>query len=425
MVSIYFINRTRVDRKTGQKITKRSKRAYIEYFDEHGKRRRVPGYKDKASTLKKASEIATRVERIKAGVILPDEQAVDLRSIYDHLQEYLQNLQNAERTANYIKLIQERLRIIFEGLRISKLTDLIRPGTEERFAEWLIQKRKLPASSSRKISDQPFITPTTRNHYRRAMLMFVRFLFRKRRIPSLLFQDIRRANQNVNRRHVRRAITNFQIGRLIITARRSKRMSYGLSGRERAMLYLFAVGTGLRVSELASLTWADIDLDDEVPSVRIKAENAKNRTSAYIPLHPILVERIRSRQESQSPLDSNGQLFPGGWSGGHGARMLRKDLREAGIEYEVNGKVFDFHALRGQFATMLARGGVPLQHAQQLLRHSDPSLTANMYTHLNLQDLARAIGADRVGSKTEPPNRTTRKNCKHDKLDVLAESQTE
>jgi integrase len=46
-----------------------------------------------------------------------------------------------------------------------------------------------------------------------------------------------------------------------------------------------------------------------------------------------------------------------------------------------------FHDLRGTTATLLARAGVGLVVAQRILRHSDPRLTANMYSHVDLADL--------------------------------------
>ena len=54
-----------------------------------------------------------------------------------------------------------------------------------------------------------------------------------------------------------------------------------------------------------------------------------------------------------------------------------------------------FHDLRGTTATLLARAGVPLVVAQRILRHSDPRLTANIYTRVDLADLQ--AGIDRMG----------------------------
>ena len=79
------------------------------------------------------------------------------------------------------------------------------------------------------------------------------------------------------------------------------------------------------------------------------------------------------------------------------AELVRADLEAAGIEYEVDGLVVDFHALRGGFATSLDRAGVSLASAQKLMDHSDPKLTSNTYTHTAILDLAAAV------AKLPPP----------------------
>jgi hypothetical protein len=71
---------------------------------------------------------------------------------------------------------------------------------------------------------------------------------------------------------------------------------------------------------------------------------------------------------------------------------VRHYLALAGIPYEnETGERFDFHALRGQFATALARNGVSLAAARELMRHSTVDLIAKFYTHLRLDDRADAI----------------------------------
>ena len=51
------------------------------------------------------------------------------------------------------------------------------------------------------------------------------------------------------------------------------------------------------------------------------------------------------------------------------------------------------HALRTTFGTLLSRGGVPLRTAQAAMRHSDPKLTANVYTDPKLLDVHGALDA--------------------------------
>jgi integrase/recombinase XerC len=54
-----------------------------------------------------------------------------------------------------------------------------------------------------------------------------------------------------------------------------------------------------------------------------------------------------------------------------------------------------FHDLRGTTATLLARNGVDLVIAQRILRHSDPRLTAKIYSRMDIADLQ--AGIDRMG----------------------------
>jgi hypothetical protein len=63
------------------------------------------------------------------------------------------------------------------------------------------------------------------------------------------------------------------------------------------------------------------------------------------------------------------------------ADMLRDDLKDAKIDYIVDGKVFDFHSLRHETGTLLAASGVDVKTAQTLMRHSDVNLTMSIYTH--------------------------------------------
>ena len=60
---------------------------------------------------------------------------------------------------------------------------------------------------------------------------------------------------------------------------------------------------------------------------------------------------------------------------------------------DSNGDFADFHGLRHTFITNLFLNGVDPKTAQQLARHSDISLTMNVYTHLNAQTQINAINA--------------------------------
>ena len=61
------------------------------------------------------------------------------------------------------------------------------------------------------------------------------------------------------------------------------------------------------------------------------------------------------------------------------------------LTVDERGRTTDIYALRHTFGTHLCKAGVPLRTAQAAMRHSDPSLTANVYTDPKLLDVAGAM----------------------------------
>lgn len=72
--------------------------------------------------------------------------------------------------------------------------------------------------------------------------------------------------------------------------------------------------------------------------------------------------------------------------------ILDRDLKLAGIpKRDERGRTVDVHAMRHTFGSLLSKGGVPLRTAQAAMRHSDPSLTANVYTDPRVLDIHGAV----------------------------------
>lgn len=75
-------------------------------------------------------------------------------------------------------------------------------------------------------------------------------------------------------------------------------------------------------------------------------------------------------------------------------RILNRDLAFARIaKRPCEGRTFDLHAFRTSLRSHLARAGVPLRTAQEVMRHSNPSLTANSYTDPALLQIEAALAA--------------------------------
>ncbi len=162
-----------------------------------------------------------------------------------------------------------------------------------------------------------------------------------------------------------------------------------MSGADRAMLYLTSAYTGLRASELASMTPASFNFDGS-PTWAVEAAYSKNRERSIMPLHPKLVEELRPWFEGKDPASP---LWPGRWAENKAAGiMMKRDLEAAGIVYRnARGLVADFHSLRHTFITNLYRAGVSPKVIQFLARHSTITLTMDRYTHVEMGDQAAAL----------------------------------
>jgi hypothetical protein len=73
-------------------------------------------------------------------------------------------------------------------------------------------------------------------------------------------------------------------------------------------------------------------------------------------------------------------------------KCLRADLALAGIaDKDEAGRYVDFHSLRVSLSTMLAAHRVSPRATQAIMRHTDPRLTAGVYTDEKLLPLAAEL----------------------------------
>jgi integrase/recombinase XerD len=158
--------------------------------------------------------------------------------------------------------------------------------------------------------------------------------------------------------------------------------------RDRALLE-FLYATGLRVTELITVTLAD--LDDRERLVRVLGKGNKER---IVPVGDAALHFTRQymrtvRPERLSAGRSGDRLFLSlkgkpltryaVW------KIIRERTAKAGVEKTVSP-----HTFRHSFATHLLEGGADLRSVQELLGHSDIS-TTQIYTHLDREFLREVI----------------------------------
>lgn len=368
-------------------VRKPTKNWYIEYRDADGRKRRVPGYTDKAATLQKAAQLEREAERVKAGLI--DRHAEDRkRPLTDHISEWKSSLLANGCTADYARKAASRLE---------------RTVTECGFIHWQDISASRVEACLAKFRHEENISIQTSNYYLRACKQFCHWMEMDGRAPHNPLKHLRGGNARTDRRHDRRAFTDDELQRLIDTTHGGPTRRH-VPGTVRAMTYRLSAETGLRANEIRSLTVGSFRLEANPPTVTVGAAYSKHRREDVLPIRPRLATDLAEHFKGMEP---TGSAFKMPKCRSDVVRVLRKDLEDAGIEYRNGaGRVLDFHAFRHTFITNLVRGGVHPRVAQSLARHSTITLTMDRYSHTVLGDLSAALEVLPDSSVT-PPTETS------------------
>jgi len=275
----------------------------------------------------------------------------------DHLEDFVADLQTKQRAERYIHDLKSRFSAVAEDCAWHYPKD-IQP---DHFLQWRSQYEA---------------APKTLNEYLNACNALLNWMVRFGRITTNPLKPIEKIDLR-GKQQLRRALTDDELARLLEHAEDYK------------LLYLSATYTGLRLNELIQLIVADVKLDEERPHLIAQASTTKNGKKAVVPIHPRLVAEFTQAVRGKGVGD---RVFP---QYTHPDKRFRRHLKAAGIEQiDATGRKLDFHALRYTFATKLARKGVSQRLAQELMRHSDPRLTANIYTdaaHLPTFDAVESL----------------------------------
>lgn len=373
----------------------RSGKYYIDFKDAVGIRRRVPAYKGEresqelerlieklvacrqnnalpnADLLRSIESMPAKVrDRLMDFDVLDKRRRISAKSLAEHLLDYTAELIASGAGAKWAQTVRTRAMRVFDGAGFTALTDIAEGAV-------IVAADKVRRELS--LSDQTY------NHIVAACKAFTRWATPGRMNLDPLAK-VRGRNAKANRVHARRALTADECRALLVAAE-SGPVSWTVPGCERALIYRLALESGLRANEIRTLTRSAFRLDGAQPSVTVDARNAKNRKTATIPLRPGLVGLLRTHLNKTLPAAPAFNVP----TSSHTAEMLRGDLKAAGIDYEVEGRFVDFHALRHTFITNLALAGVMPNIAKELARHSTITLTMDYYTHTRLGDNASAI----------------------------------
>ena len=374
------------------------------------------GCRDETAARRVLADLERRAELVKANVLTAAEsRASEYQDgpIQRHFDAYLSHQETASVSSARIKDTCAQLKRIAADCGFRRLQDL----DSAPFITWLNCRKAEGMAAG------------TRNRYRESLVGFANWCVRAGRLLTNPVADVPKADQKAEVTRQRRALTEDELRKLLDAARRrplvdamtvrrgkdageqkaklrdATRQRLTKLGRERALTYKTYLLTGLRKSELATLTVGQLDLDGPMPCAILDAADEKNRQGNAIALRSDLAAELaewlgdklkalqaESRKRGEPlplRLPSDTLIFdvPTGL-----LRILNRDLTFAGIpKTDDRGRTIDLHALRHTFGTHLSKAGVSPRTAQAAMRHSKIDLTMNVYTDPKLLDVHGAI----------------------------------
>lgn len=176
--------------------------------------------------------------------------------------------------------------------------------------------------------------------------------------------------------------------------------STAIGKRDSAILEIL-YGSGLRVSELCSLTEKNFDFRNK--TVKVFGKGHKDR---YVPISDKAIEAVKlyimvGRPELifNSNQEDTGILFLNHHGGSLTTRGVRVILDNILKRTSDNIHVSP-HTLRHSFATHLLDGGADLRSVQEMLGHNNLS-TTQIYTHVSKEQLKRVYLENHPRNKEE------------------------
>lgn len=169
-------------------------------------------------------------------------------------------------------------------------------------------------------------------------------------------------------------------------------------------IYAFAalrmlILTGARLSEILTLTWNMVDLENGMLRLPDSKTGAK-----VIFLNPPAIRLLKALPEIQD----NPYVFPGDLDN---QRLVNLEKPWQKIREKAGLSDVRIHDLRHTFASMAAQSGLSLQVVGALLGHSHPS-TTKRYSHFGAQpllDSSKQVGAKLAKALEQPAKKTKKK----------------
>ncbi len=189
-----------------------------------------------------------------------------------------------------------------------------------------------------------------------------------------------------------------------------------------------ALYTGLRISELLGLTWADIDFAAGLIRVRAQLSRAHRGEPARrvppktpasvreVPLLPQLADRLVAHRRETPFASATDWVFATSRGTPYGVRnVARRVLKKAADDARLDdgdGPALRFHDLRHTFAShLIVDLGLDVAQVSRILGHASTTITLDVYTHLfddarHAQEIRQRMAASQFAGLLDHHRRT-------------------
>ena len=312
------------------------------------------------------------------------------RPIEEQLKDFEQSQYEEENNEDYIKQNVARARRIVKLAKAETLADLGRDNIKTALAS--LRKKGLSAG--------------TYNTYLRSIRSFVLWAMAGKRLRDDVCDGFELLSEQDDRRRERRELSSEEMFWLLSETEKYTSPQHQISGPDRAMAYRVAFGTGFRRGELRTLNAKAFDLAAEPPVINLK--KGKDGKPASQPIHPSLAAAIKPWLAGK---DKDAKVFA--YLPGETGRMMQADLANARKAWiaaakspaerqersesdfltyqDKEGRFADFHATRHTYISGIVSSGASVKVAQELARHSTPTLTIGRYAHVRRKELSAAL----------------------------------
>jgi integrase/recombinase XerD len=239
------------------------------------------------------------------------------------------------------------------------------------------------------------LSPATASRRRAAVRQFYRFVLGETWRAD---DPSRRVEAPRKGRPLPKVLSRAEVDRLIAAAAARD----GAQGLRLACMVELAYASGLRISELTSLTLAALARDPAYLIVRGKGgkerlaplnDAARTAIKAYLEVRPgFLAKGDKANPWLFASRGKEGRLTP---------RRFAQLLDEAAAGAGIDPARVSPHVLRHAFATHLLEGGADLRVVQTLLGHADIG-TTQIYTHVAGDRLAEVVASKHPLARKRP-----------------------